>query len=75
MYYIDGQKNKYSKIIKFTSTASARCPLNLVLHSKSLQEVDMVKFLGLQLDNHLMYKAHIDSLLHKLATVCFLMRN
>jgi hypothetical protein len=46
------QKNKLvlnfdkTKIIKFTSTASACCPLNLVLHSKSLQEVDMVKFIG-----------------------------
>jgi hypothetical protein len=40
-----------TKIMKFTSTASTRCPLNFVLHFKSLQEVDMVKFLGLQLDN------------------------
>jgi hypothetical protein len=63
-----------TKIIKFTSTASVHWPLNLVLHSKSPQEVDMVKFPGLQLDNRLMYKAHIDSLLHKLTTVCFLMR-
>jgi hypothetical protein len=63
-----------TKIIKLISTAYAHCPLNLVLRSKSLQEADMFKFLGLQLDNRLMFKAHIDSLLYKLMTVCFLMR-
>jgi hypothetical protein len=33
-----------------------------------------MKFLGLQLDNHLTCKGHIDFLLHKLSTLCFLMR-
>ena len=45
-----------------------------MIHSKVLQEVETMKFLGLQLDNHLNCKGHIDFLLHKLSTLCFLMR-
>jgi hypothetical protein len=63
-----------TKIIKFTSTAATCYPLNLMHHNKSLKELEMMKFLSLQLDNHLTYKGHIDFLLHKLSTVCFIMR-
>jgi hypothetical protein len=47
-----------TKIIKFTITASACYPLNLVIHNKALKEVETIKFLGLQLDNHLTFKGH-----------------
>jgi hypothetical protein len=39
-----------------------------------LHDVETIKFLGLQLDNHLTCKGHINVLLHKLSTACFLMR-
>jgi hypothetical protein len=60
--------------IKFTPTAATRYRLNLTFSDKSLLEVEMIKFLGLQLDNHLTCKRHIDLLLYKLSTVCFIMR-
>jgi hypothetical protein len=63
-----------TKMIKFTSTAATCYPLNLMFHDKTLKEAETIKFLGLQLDNHLTCKGHTDFLLHKLSIVCFLMR-
>jgi hypothetical protein len=37
---------------------SAFYPLNLVLHNRALKEVETMKFLGLQLDNHLTCMGH-----------------
>jgi hypothetical protein len=51
-----------------------------ILSSKSvyvdqtLVELDNLKFLRLQLDNHLMQKLHINLLLHKLSNACFVIR-
>jgi hypothetical protein len=64
-----------TKIIKFTTTATACYPLNLVIHNKALKEVETVKFLGLQLDNHLTCKGHTDFLLHKLNTLLLFNEN
>jgi hypothetical protein len=63
-----------TNIIKFTPTAATSNPLNLTFYDKTLIEVETIKFVGLQLDNHLTCKGHIDVLLHKLNTVCFLIR-
>jgi hypothetical protein len=63
-----------TKIIKFTAIASACYQLNLVIHNRALKEVETMKFLGLQPDNHLACNGHTDFLLHKLRTLCFLMR-
>jgi hypothetical protein len=63
-----------TKIIKFTTLPSASYLLNLEIQNKALNEVETMKFLGLQLDNHLSYKGHIDFLLHKLSALYFLMR-
>jgi hypothetical protein len=61
--------------INFTPTTATCYPLNLRVDDKSFLEAETIKFLGLQLDNHLTYKGHTeDLLLHKLSTVCFLMR-
>ena len=49
-------------------------PLNLIHADQILVETNTIKFLGLQLDSHLTWKTHINSLLHKLSTVCFIMR-
>jgi hypothetical protein len=53
----------------FTTTASACYPLNLVIHNIALKEVETMKFHGLQMDNHLTCKGHIDFLLDKLSTL------
>jgi hypothetical protein len=62
-----------TKTIKFTPTAATSYPLDIVFFNKTLKEVEMIEFLGFQLDNHLTCKGHIDYLLHKLSTVGFLM--
>jgi hypothetical protein len=49
-------------------------PLNLSYADQILVETHTVKFLGLQLDSHLTWKTHINSLLHKLSIVCFITR-
>jgi hypothetical protein len=61
-------------MVKFTPTTATNYPLHKLYFNKMLKTVEMIKFLGLQLDNHLTYKGHIYLLLHKLSTVGFLMR-
>jgi hypothetical protein len=46
----------------------------LVYVEQTLVELDNLKFLGLQLDNHLTQKLHTDLLLHKLSNACFVIR-
>jgi len=46
-------------------------PPNLVCADQALTELYTIKFLGLHLDNHPMLKSHIDFILHKLVTACF----
>jgi len=37
-------------------------------------EVETIKFLGLQMDNQITWKKHIQLLLRNLSSACFLMR-
>jgi hypothetical protein len=48
--------------------------LNSTYADQILVETNTVKFLGLQLDSHCTWTTHINSLLHKLSTVCFITR-
>ena len=47
---------------------------NLMYADQVLPETDTIKFLGLQLDSHLTWKTHTNSLLNKLSTACFITR-
>ena len=49
-------------------------PLNLTYADLILVQTNTVKFLGLHPDSHRTRTTHINSLLHKLSTVCFIMR-
>ena len=49
-------------------------PLNLTYAELILVQTNTVKFLGLHLDSNRTKMTHINSLLHKLSTVCFIMR-
>jgi hypothetical protein len=62
-----------TKLIKFSPTAVTSYSLKSSM-AKKVSEIGRLKFLGLQLDNHLTYKEHIDYLCHKLSTICFQMR-
>jgi len=43
--------------------------IHLMCADQVLPETDIIKFFGLQLDSHLMWKTHINSLLNTLSTV------
>jgi hypothetical protein len=63
-----------TNMVKFALTKFSHCPLQLTYEGKICTEADNIKFLGLQLDNHRTWKTHMDQLLQKLSTVCFIMR-
>jgi len=60
--------------VQFTPHKVCCYPLNLTYADQILVETITVKFLGLQLDSHNTWMTHINSILHKLSTVCFIMR-
>lgn len=59
-------------IIRFTPTKFSHYPLNLVYADQHHNELDTLKFFGLQLDNHLTWKPRVGSLLCKLALLALL---
>jgi hypothetical protein len=63
-----------TKMIKFIPTSGTGYPLHTLFFNKMVEEVETIKVLGLQLDNHLTCKGHRDLLLYKLNIVGFLMR-
>jgi hypothetical protein len=63
-----------TNIITFTHTKLENYPLTLVFSGQTLTELDNLKFLGLYIDSHLTWKSHIDFLLCKLSTACFVIR-
>jgi hypothetical protein len=46
--------------------------LNLTYADHLLMDVETIKFLGLQLDNQIIWKKYIQPLLRKLSSACFL---
>jgi hypothetical protein len=60
--------------IKF-GTKNKTCPsLNIGVDNKLIEEVEANKFLGLQTDNNLNLKEHIEYIIPKLSYACFAMR-
>jgi len=62
-----------TKVLKFTS---AKLPnaLSLTYADHLVMEVEPIKFLGLQLDNQISWKKHVQHLIRKLSAACFLIR-
>jgi hypothetical protein len=63
-----------SFVLKFAPCKLTYCPFNLVHNDQVLSEQDVIKFLGLHLDRHLSWETHLNHLLSKLGSVCFIMR-
>jgi hypothetical protein len=63
-----------TKIVKFTPVNFSYFPLHITIGENLLVETNAINFLGLQLDSQLSWKSHINYLLHKLSSVCFIMR-
>jgi hypothetical protein len=62
-----------TKMIKFTPTILIDYLLKTLLLNSILKTAESTTFLGLQLDNHLTCKAHVNQLLYKLSMVGFQM--
>jgi len=63
-----------TSLVKFAPTKSSLNPLHLSQAGQKLVELNNIKFLGLQLDNQLEWKMHINYLLNKLSVICVIMR-
>jgi hypothetical protein len=63
-----------TKILKFTPTITTNYQLNISFLDTILKTAESITFLGLQMDNHVTHKMHINHLLHKMSTLGFLMR-
>jgi len=63
-----------TNIIKFSPSHFPQPQLIIDHNNTTISEVPNTKFLGMQIDNHLNWKCHIDQILPKLSTVSFVIR-
>jgi hypothetical protein len=63
-----------TNIIKFFPSHFAQSQLITEHNNTTISEVPNTKFLGVQIDNHLNWKCHIDQILPKLSTAGFVIR-
>ena len=61
-------------IVKFTSSKFLTYPLHIAYNNRSLTITENIKLLGMYLDCHLTWKLHVDNLVKKLGSVCFMLR-
>jgi hypothetical protein len=62
------------QLIKFTSSKSSSYPLHVSYNNQALTDTENIKFLGVYLDCHLTWNLHLDNLIKKLSSICFLLR-
>jgi hypothetical protein len=62
-------------IIKFITNKSPQYNLKMSYDEKCIEESINTKFLGLQSDNHLNWKNHIDLMIPKLSRTCYAIRS
>jgi hypothetical protein len=60
--------------MKFATNNKTSVNFNTGYDDKTIQEVLTPKFLGLQIDNNLNWKKHIEYIIPKLSSACFAMR-
>ena len=63
-----------TNIIKFSPSHFFQPQLIIDHNNTTISEVPSTKFLGVQIDNHLIWKCHIDQILPKLSTASFVIR-
>jgi hypothetical protein len=63
-----------TNIIKFSPSHFPQPQLITNYNNTTISEVPNTKFLGVQIDNHLNWKCHIDQILPKLSTASFVIR-
>ena len=63
-----------TQLIKFTSSKSSTYPLHVSYNNQAITVAENIKFLGVYLDCHLTWNLHLDNLIKKLSSICFLLR-
>jgi hypothetical protein len=60
--------------VKFTTTNLPHYPLAVEYADELIKETTRINFLGIQINNHLNWKGHIDQIIPKLSAACFAVR-
>jgi hypothetical protein len=60
--------------MKFVTNNSPHCLMTIGYKDNYIEEAVNLKFLGLQLNNHLNWKDHIDQIILKLSAACYVVR-
>ena len=63
-----------TNIIKFVTINQPHCALTISCKDKYIEETVNLKFLGIQIDNHLNWRNHIDQIIPKLSIACYVVR-
>jgi hypothetical protein len=63
-----------TNILKFVTNNLPYCALSIGHKDKYIEEAVHLKFLGIQIDNHLNWKNHIDQIIRKLSAACYMVR-
>jgi hypothetical protein len=64
-----------NNVMKFIRNKSPQYDWNIGYDEKYIEELINTKFLGLQIDNHLNWKNHIDLMIMKLSRACYAVRS
>ena len=65
---------KKTKIVKFESNQQNNASFQITSWDEPMQEEMNVKFLGLEIDEHMNCKMHIEFMLPKLNSMCYVIR-
>jgi hypothetical protein len=63
-----------TNILKFATNNRTYYALTIGHKNKFIEEEVCLKFLGIQTDNHLNWKNHIDQIIPKLSAACYMVR-
>jgi hypothetical protein len=63
-----------TNLMKFCTTNKNCVNLSIGYEDKTIEEVETTKFLGLQINNNIHWKTHIQYIIPKLSSACFAMR-
>jgi hypothetical protein len=61
-----------TNILEFVTNNLPYCALTTVHKDKYIEEAVHLKFRCVQIDNHLNWKNHIDQIIPKLSTACYM---
>jgi hypothetical protein len=64
-----------TSVIKFNLSHFQEHSLQIFYRDKLLKEVTNVRFLGLGIDKHLNWKTHIEQVIPKLSSACYVVRS